>query len=133
MNDIHDEKEAQTVIESACPNSPVRRVALSIFGEAIREVNIYGRDKWALRVEKTLRLTVKHYYVCTLCECGVWLALDDRFNFPQNNLAPMNNYYPTFQQCMGMGARSSRATRCLSNLPNDYTRTKFLHQRLLHD
>lgn len=103
MHNIHDEKEAQAIIESACSDYATRRIALSIFGEAICEANICGRDQWALRVEKTLRLTVKHYYVCTLSADGVWLALDDRFNSPQNNQHPKNNCYPTFQELKQWG------------------------------
>ena len=97
MQNVHDENEAGKIIESACPNPAVRRMALSIFGEAIQEVNLYGRDKWALRVEETLRLTVKHYYVCTLWTGGVWLALDNRLDFPPND------YYPTRQQLQTWG------------------------------
>jgi hypothetical protein len=96
MQNLHDEKEAQAVIESACPDPMIRQVALSIFGEAIREVNVYGRDTWALRVEETMRLTVKHYYVCTLGETGVWLALDDRSDSSQNIYSPTRQQLQTW-------------------------------------
>ena len=103
MQNLHDEKEAQAVIESACPDLATRKVALSIFGEAISEVNTYGRDTWALRVEKTMRLTVKHYYVCTLWHGGVWLALDDRFD------SAFNKDYPNRQQLKEWGWVQDRA------------------------
>jgi hypothetical protein len=92
MQNANDEKEAQTIIESFCPNPAVRDVALSIFGEAICEANIYRQATWAVRVEETARLTVAHYYVCTIWHNGVWLALDNQFDN-----AVCNSYYPTMQ------------------------------------
>lgn len=79
MIDLNDERSAQEVVEKACPDEGVRKVALSILAEAIKEANAYGRDKWTINVTETARLVVGNYYVCTVRETGVWLALDDRF------------------------------------------------------
>jgi hypothetical protein len=93
--DQNDETEAQEVVEKACDES-VRRAALSILAEAIKEANVYGRDRWALRVEETARLVVGNYYVCTLRETGVWLALDDRFT-------KTADYHPTMEELDAWG------------------------------
>jgi hypothetical protein len=49
-------RSAQRVIEKACPDERVRKIALSILADAIEEANVYGRDKWAVRVKETARL-----------------------------------------------------------------------------
>jgi hypothetical protein len=97
MQNLQDEKEAQLIIESFCPDPAIRRVALSIYGEAIHECSSHGRNTWALRVERTMRLTVMHYYVCTLWTDGVWLALDDGSDY-----LPSKDY-PNRQQLTNWG------------------------------
>jgi hypothetical protein len=77
--DPNDERGAKKVIERACPDERIRKAALSIFADAIKEANLYGRHKWTVNVTDTARLVVGHYYVCTVRETGVWIALDDRF------------------------------------------------------
>jgi hypothetical protein len=96
MIDLSDERSAQKVIEKACPDERVRKIALSIFADAIKEANVYGRDKWTVRVAETARLVVGNYYVCTVRETGVWLALDDRF-------MKTGDYYPTMDELNSWG------------------------------
>ena len=96
MIDLNDERSAQRVIEKACPKEWVRKIALTIFADAIEEANVYGRDKWAIRVKETARLVVGNYYVCTVRETGVWLALDDRF-------LKAGNYCPTMDELNSWG------------------------------
>jgi len=93
--DQNDEREAREVVEKACDEG-VRRAALSILAEAIREANVYGRDRWALRVGETARLVVGNYYVCTVRETGVWLALDDRFT-------KTADYHPAMEELNAWG------------------------------
>lgn len=65
MIDINDERSIREVIEKACPDEGVRKIALSILAEAIKEANGHGRDKWTVRVAETARLVVGNYYVCS--------------------------------------------------------------------
>jgi hypothetical protein len=55
MLDLNDERGAQKVIEKACPDEGVRKIAMSIFADAIKEANVYERDKWAVRAKDTAR------------------------------------------------------------------------------
>ena len=96
MTDLNDERRAQEVIERECPDERVRRTALSILAEAIKEAKVYGRDKWAVNVADTARLVVGHYYVCTVRDTGVWIALDDRF-------MKSGDYYPTMDELNAWG------------------------------
>jgi hypothetical protein len=89
-------RSAQRVIEKACPDERVRKIALSILADAIEEANVYGRDKWAVRVKETARLVFGHYYVCTVRETGVWIALDDWF-------MKLGDYWPTMDQLNSWG------------------------------
>ncbi len=96
MIDINDEKSARKVVERACPDERVRKIALSILAEAVKEANVYGRDKWTVNVTETVRLVVGNYYVCTVRETGVWIALDDRF-------IKSGEYYPTMYELNAWG------------------------------
>jgi hypothetical protein len=96
VTDNNDERSAREVIERACPDEGVRKVALSILAEAIKEANVYGRDKWTVGVAETARLVVGNYYVCTVRETGVWIALDDRF-------MKRGDYYPTMDELNSWG------------------------------
>lgn len=98
MIDKDDEKKTQAIIEdNICTDPIVRRTVLSMFAEAIQEANVYGRDKWAIRVSKdAVRLVVGHYYVFTIREEGVWIALDDRF-------MKAGDYYPTLSELSEWG------------------------------
>lgn len=97
MIDKNDERSAQEVIEKACPDEKVRRSTLSILAKAIKEANVYGRDKWTVRVTNdTARLLVGNYYVCTLHKSGVWLALDNRF-------MEKDSYLPTLDELESWG------------------------------
>lgn len=97
MVDKTDERSVQEVIEKACPDERIRKIALSILAEAIKEANVYGRDKWAVRVtDNTARLVVGRYYVCTVHESGVWLALDNRF-------MEKDPYLPTLDELKSWG------------------------------
>jgi hypothetical protein len=96
MVDLNDEEGTQKIIEKACPDGRVRKVALSIFADALKEANVYGRDKWAIRVKDTARLVVGNYYVCTVRGTGVWIALDDRFT-------KTGGYLPTMDELDSWG------------------------------
>jgi len=94
--DMNDERSVQQVIEKACPDERVRETALLILAEAIKEADVYGRHKWAIRVGETARLVVGNYYVCTVRETGVWIALDDRFT-------KTGDYWPTMDELNSWG------------------------------
>ncbi len=98
MIDLNDERSARKVIDNVYRNGneEVKEVALSILADGIKEANIYGRHRWTVRVEETARLVVGHYYVCTVRESGVWIALDDRFT-------KSGEYYPTMDELNAMG------------------------------
>lgn len=96
MKDKNDENEARSIVETVCPDLFIRKTVLSIISQTIHEVNAYGRDKWAIRVEETVRFTVGHYYICTIGKSDVWLALDDRF-------LSSSEYYPTLEMLRAWG------------------------------
>lgn len=96
MVDLNDERAARRVIEKACPDDKIRKAVLMILAEGIKEANFYGRDEWTVRVAETARLVVGNYYVCTVRETGVWLALDDRFT-------KAGDYYPTMRELRSWG------------------------------
>jgi hypothetical protein len=94
--DKNDKRGVQKVVEKECPDEKVRKIALTILADAIKEANAYGQDKWTVRVKDTARLLVGNYYVCTVRPTGVWLALDDRF-------LKGGNYYPTMGELNSRG------------------------------
>ncbi|MCX6897693.1 MAG: hypothetical protein NT105_03250 [Verrucomicrobia bacterium] len=99
MNRDSDEKYAQRLMEVLCPNPKLRAIYMSIIAEGIIEANRYDRNEWAVKMSgDAIRLTVKHYYVCTIdkldkdCKPGIWLALDDAFIHKNVN---SEKYLPT--------------------------------------
>ena len=120
MVDLNDERSAREVIERACPDEGLRKANLSMLAEAIREANVYGRDRWAVRVRDTARLVVGNYYVCTVRETGVWLALDDRFT-------KTGDYYPTMDELNSRGWVPDRRGEkgAYSNYKDRSRRTEF--------
>lgn len=74
------EFDAQRIMEILCPNPELRTTYISIIADGIIEANRYNRSLWCLNMnDDAIRLTVTHYYVCTIDQHGIWLALDDIF------------------------------------------------------
>ena len=90
------EFEVQNIMESLCPRQKLRAIYVSIFSDGIEEANRYDRGIWGVNVNKIgVRLTVAHYYVCTIDSFGIWLALDNNFmRFGKNS----RTYLPTMEQ-----------------------------------
>ncbi|MDQ2691973.1 MAG: hypothetical protein M3Y68_08095 [Chloroflexota bacterium] len=90
------ELDAQRIMETLCPNPALRATYISIIADGIIEANRYSRSLWCLNMsDDEIRLTVTHYYVCTIDRKGIWLALDDDF-FHDNE--HNQKYLPTIHQ-----------------------------------
>lgn len=90
------ELDAQRIMETLCPNPVLRATYVSIIADGIIEANRYNRSLWNLNMsDNEIRLTVTHYYVCTINRKGIWLALDDEF-FRENE--HNQKYLPTIHQ-----------------------------------
>ena len=96
MKNKNNEDEVREYVETIYPEATTRRIALSIFAEAVGEANRYGRDQWVVSLDEWLRLDVGHYIVCTLWQPGVWLSLD--YALLRD---PLHN--PTLDQLKGWG------------------------------
>lgn len=71
MVDKNDKRGVQKVVEKECPDEKVRKIALTILADSIKEANAYGRNKWTVRDKDTARLLVGNYYACTVRPTGV--------------------------------------------------------------
>lgn len=95
------EQDAQKIMETICPSLALRSIYISIIAEGIIEANRYKRSSWCLNMDdKGIRLTVNHYYVCTIDKVGIWLALDDDF-FHDNE--HFQKHLPTIRQLSDWG------------------------------
>jgi hypothetical protein len=94
---IHDsELNAQQIMESLCPDPLLRATYISIIADGIIEANRYNRSLWDINMsEDAIRLTVAHYYVCTIEKNGIWLALDNAFLHDDEG---NQRYLPTVDQ-----------------------------------
>jgi hypothetical protein len=95
------EIDAQNIMETLCPNPTLRAIYVSIISDGIIEANRYNSNLWAVNMSNNaIRLTVAHYYVCTIDKNGIWLALDNAFLFGnENNEA----YLPTASELNNWG------------------------------
>lgn len=90
------EFDAQRIMETLCPNPELRDTYVSIIADGIIEANRYSRNCWCLNMsDGTIRLTVTHYYVCTIEQNGIWLALDNNFLHDNEH---NQKYLPTIHQ-----------------------------------
>ncbi|MBN1934879.1 MAG: hypothetical protein JW934_09450 [Anaerolineae bacterium] len=74
------ERDAQNIFETLCPDKNLRSIYIEIIADGIIEANRYNRELWSVNMtDDAVRLTVAHYYVCTIDKNGIWLALDNDF------------------------------------------------------
>jgi hypothetical protein len=76
VKDIYNEFEVRDYINALYPDVATRRIALSVFAEAVVEANPYSRNAWVVSLGNLLRRYIGHYIVCTLWQPGVWMLLD---------------------------------------------------------
>jgi hypothetical protein len=90
------EFEVQNIVESLCPDPNLRAIYLTMISDGIMEANRYDRGIWSVNVNNGgVRLTVAHYYVCTIEQKGIWLALNDIFlRYDENE----KRYHPSMDQ-----------------------------------
>lgn len=104
------EHDAQNITETLCPNPTLRAILVSVISDGIVEANKYSRNSWAINMnDDAIRLTVAHYFVCTIKKDSLWLALDDAFLRDSER----NEYYlPTVSELNGWGwEMDDRSTR----------------------
>ncbi|HEY3312260.1 MAG TPA: hypothetical protein VGK00_11530 [Anaerolineales bacterium] len=95
------EIDAQRIMEALCPNQALRATYISIISDGIIGANRYARNLWNVNMsDNGIRLTIAHYYVCTIDINGIWLALDDAF---VHNNDHHEKYLPTIDQINGWG------------------------------
>jgi hypothetical protein len=95
------EANAQRIMEDLCPDPALRATYISIISDGITEANRYSRNLWNVNMsDDAIRLTVAHYYVCTIHKNGIWFALDDAF---LHSNAHHDKYLPTIQQLNDWG------------------------------
>jgi hypothetical protein len=96
-----NELDAQHIMETLCPNPTLRTIYISIISDGIIEANRFNRSLWSVNMnDDAIRLTVAHYYVCTIDQNGIWLALDDAFF---HNDERNQQYLPTVNQLNQLG------------------------------
>lgn len=120
-----NEVDAQRITEALCLNPALRAIYVSIISEGIIEANRYGRHLWAVNMsEKAIRLTVAHYYACTIDAGGIWLALDNAFLHNNENNA---GYLPTMSELNSSGWRmdDSSTAGAYPTFKDRSTRTEF--------
>lgn len=97
------ELDAQRIMETLCPTPELRAAHISMMADGIIEANRYNRSLWCLNMsDDAIRLTVTHYYVCTINQKGIWLALDDEFVHDDGH---NRRYLPTIHELNALGWR----------------------------
>jgi hypothetical protein len=92
------EIDARNIMETLCSDPTLREIYISIISDGIIEANRYDPNLWAINLsDKVIRLTVAHYYVCTIDKNGIWLALDNAF------LHSDETYLPTVSELNNWG------------------------------
>ena len=95
------EIDARNIMETLCSDQTLREIYISIISDGIIEANRYNPNLWAINLsDKVIRLTVAHYYVCTIDKNGIWLALDDAFLLSNEN---NETYLPTVSELNNWG------------------------------
>jgi hypothetical protein len=95
------EYDAQNITSILCPDPMLRTICVAIISDGIAEANKYSRSSWAINMnDDAIRLTVAHYYVCTIKKGSLWLALDDVF---LRDSERNENYLPTVSDLNGWG------------------------------
>jgi len=78
----NSEHDARKIVETLSTDVLRRATYMEIISEGIIEANSCCRSCWAVNMnDDAIRLTIAHYYVCTINSKGIWLALDDAFMY----------------------------------------------------